>query len=97
MTRRLYTADEEDEKGEEEIENNMEDFTRQLKNSGWKLGESREIVTSGYIAWRRRIKRRLDEGQEVYRIVGRSLQTRTRRRLTGKVDWYETVKKRKRD
>ena len=54
LTRRLYVIDEEDEEGEEEIRRTIEDYTRQLKNSGWERKEAKEMVTSGYIAWKRR-------------------------------------------
>ena len=41
LTRRLYNVDEETVK-DEEIERIMEDYTRQLKNSGWERREARE-------------------------------------------------------
>ena len=98
LTRRLYVVDEEDEGGENEVLKIIEDFTRQLKNSGWERKEAKEMVTSGYVAWKRRIRRRQEEGSELYRSAASSLQTRTRRKLTGKEDWYKKKpKKRKRD
>ena len=98
LTRRLYVTDEHDEEGEFEIIRTIEDYTRQLKNSGWERKEAKEMVVSGYVAWRRRIKRREDEGLELYRSAASSLQTRTRKKLTGKEDWYKKRStKRKRD
>ena len=98
LTRRLYVIDEGDEKGEEEITNTIEDFTRQLKNSGWDRLESKEMVVSGYIAWKRRARRREEEGVELYRSAASSLPARARRKLTGKEDWYKKRNaKRKRD
>ena len=44
LTRRLYVIDGEEEKGEEEITNTIEYFTRQLKNSGWDRLEAKEMV-----------------------------------------------------
>ena len=57
------------------------------------------MVTSGYVAWRRRLKRREEGGEEVYRSAANSLQGRTRKKLTGKEEWYKNRdnKKRKRD
>ena len=87
LTRRLYVIDDQDDGGEEEIEKTVNDFTRQLKNSGWERLEAKEMVVSGYVAWKRRAKRRQDEGSELYRSAASSLFTRTRRKLTGKEDW----------
>ena len=98
LTRRLYVVDAEDEKGEEEVNRTIEDYTHQLKNSGWERREAKEMVASGYVAWRRRLQRRVEEGSEVYRSAGSSLQGRTRKKLPGKEEWYKTKnRKRKRD
>ena len=51
VTRRLYNVEKSQEG--EEVEKILENMTRQLKNSGWERIEVREMVTSGYIAWRR--------------------------------------------
>ena len=66
LTRRLYNVDEE-RVGEEEVTKIIEHFTKQLKNSGWTRREARETVVSGYVGWRRRILRREDTNQEVYK------------------------------
>ena len=98
LTRRLYVIDEQDEKGEEEVTKTIEDFTRQLKNSGWDRLEAKEMVVSGFVAWRRRVKRRVEEGSELYRSAASSLHTRARKKLTSKEDWYKgRTNKRKRD
>ena len=94
VTRRLYNT----EYGEkEEAEEVLEKMTRQLKNSGWNRKESKEIIISGYRGWERRILRRKEEGGRVYRSAGNSLNTRARRKLTGKVDWFKNQNKRKRN
>ena len=83
---------------EEEIEEVIENFTRQTKNSGWDIREAREMVVSGFVNWKRRIRRRQEEGGEKYRSAVSSLQSRTRKKLTGREDWYkEGGEKRKRD
>ena len=56
------------------------------------------MVVSGFVAWRRRVKRRVEEGSELYRSAASSLQTRARKKLTSKEDWYKGRRnKRKRD
>ena len=60
LTRRLMNIDtelEEDEL-EEEVVKTIEDYTRQVKNSGWEIKEAREMVVSGFVGWKRRLKRR---------------------------------------
>ena len=98
LTRRLYNIDDEIDEVEEEVEKVMEDFTRQTKNSGWKIREAREMVVSGYLGWQRRMEKRKKEGGMKYRSAGSSLQSRTRRKLLGKEEWYkESGEKRKRE
>ena len=64
VTRRLYVT--EDREGED-VTKILEQITRQLKNSGWGKVEIREIITSGYRGWRRRLDRRIEESGERYR------------------------------
>ena len=90
LTRRLYNLDITMEDIEEEVREVIENFTRQAKNSGWERKEVREMIVSGYTGWKRRIERRRDEGGAVYRSAKNSLVTRTRKKLTGKEDWYKT-------
>ena len=73
-------------------------MTRQLKNSGWRRMEAREIVVSGYKGWKRRLERRKEQGGEKYRSAAGSLMTRSRKKLTGKEDWFKNpAGKRKRE
>ena len=65
-------------------------------NSGWERKEAKEMVAIGYIAWKRRLQRREEEGSGLYRSAASSLQGRTRKKLTGKEDWYKTRKANKR-
>ena len=95
VTRRLYNVAE-DEK-EEEVEKVLDKMTEQLKNSGWNQNESREIIVSGYKGWKNRLERRKEESGQVYRSAASSLSSRSRKKLTGKVDWYKESRKRKRD
>ena len=93
VTRRLYNVHAEVE--DDEVEEILENMIQQLKNSNWNIREIREIVISGYRGWKRRILRRVEEGGEAYRSAARSLPSRARKKLTGKVDWYKNSKKRK--
>ena len=97
LTRRLYNIDEEDEEAEKETENTIENFTKQLKYSGWDRREAMEMIKSGFIGWRRRRERRIEQGGKIYRNGKSSLQTRTTRKLIGKETWYREDKKRNRD
>ena len=89
LTRRLMNIDEEDEVlAEREITKTIEDFTRQLKNSGWEVKEAWEMVTSGYAGWIRRKRNRNQEGSGLYRSAAASLPVRARKKLTGREDWF---------
>ena len=88
LTRRLYNVDEELEGKDEEVTDIVENFTRQLKNSGWGRKEAREMVVSGFKGWRRRLEKRMEEGASQYRSAGMSLMTRSRKKLTGREDWF---------
>ena len=98
LTRRLMNIDEEeDETIDIEVEETIEQFTRQTKNSGWDVREAREMVVSGYAGWIRRKRRRLEEGSEIYRSAATSLPKRARTKLTGKEDWFRKKRKREHD
>ena len=79
------------------MEETIETFTRQLKTSGWERREAAEIVKSGFIGWRRRRNRRIEQGGALYRSGAASLQFRTTRKLIGKETWYKEERKRTRD
>ena len=98
LTRRLYNVDEDLPAKEEEVYGIVEQFTKQAKNSGWSRRDTREIVISGYGAWRKRLERRKEEGGAQYRSASSSLVMRTRKKLTGREDWFkDDGKKRKRE
>ena len=58
LSRRLYNLDSNNEDLEAEVEEVIETYTRQCKNSGWERKEVREMVVNGYIGWQRRLTRR---------------------------------------
>ena len=94
-TRRLYNIDIEEDKEEEEVKEILEKMTSQLKNSGWERRDIREILVSGYRGYKSRLNRRKEEGGEHYRSAANSLQSRSRKKLTGKVEWFKKEKKKK--
>ena len=78
----------------EEILKVGEQFIRELKVSGYNRKEAREIVVSGMTGWQRKIKRREEDGGEMYKNARSTLPKRCRKKLLEKTNWY---KKRKRD
>ena len=83
---------------EEEVEKVIEAYTRQCKNSGWERKEVKEMVINGYNGWQRRVARRIEKSGTKYRSGGKTLVLKTRKKLTGKEDWYkEESRKRKRE
>ena len=97
LTRRLYNVDEELPEKEEEVVEIIENYTRQIKNSGWSRKEAREMVISGYKGWRKRLEKRREEGANQYRSAGMSLMTRSRKKLTGREDWFKSDRKNKKE
>ena len=75
---------------EGEVKKVVDQFTCQLKTSGYDRKKSREIVTSGVLGWIRKRKRRSDKGQQFYRGAASTLQGRMRKKLMDKVTWYKT-------
>ena len=56
------------------------------------------MVTSGYTGWKKRMERRKTEAGEQYRSAENTLKTRTRKKLTGREEWYKDKgEKRKRE
>ena len=70
----------------------VEQFSQEMKVSGYDRVETREVVVSGLIGWKRKMKRREDEGA-IYRSAQSTLVQRCRKKLMEKTTWY---KKRKR-
>ena len=64
----------------------LEQFTQELKNSGYTNEQSREIVISGYRGWKRRIERRRNTG--LYRHAIDTLEERERKKLIERETWY---------
>ena len=92
LTRRLSNCNRE---GTDQGEKDRicEEYIRQLKNSGFGRAEVREMVVSGVKGWLRRHKRRVQEGIEFYRSAANSLQSRAKKKLLGKSNWYKEKRK----
>ena len=71
----------------------IEIFTQQLKSSGYARKATRDMVVSGILGWKRKIRRRKNEGSLFYRSGKSTLAGRYRKKLTEKSTWF----KRKRD
>ena len=72
LIRRLSNTDHE-ENDIEETTRIIESFTQQLKSSGYNRKTAREIVVSGSLGWKRKIKRREQEGTDFYRSARSTL------------------------
>ena len=80
---------------EQEIEEVIEHYLSQLKNSGYTRKQAKDVVVCGVVGWRRRQERRSKRGQKMYLEAGETLEQRTRDKLLEKTSWYKTNLKRK--
>ena len=62
----------------------IEIFTQQLKSSGYARKAARDMVVSGILGWKRKIRRRKNEGSLFYRSGKSTLAGRYRKKLTEK-------------
>ena len=67
----------------------IEEFTRQIKNSGFKRAEAREIVVSGIKGWKSKHARRKEDGMPFYRSAKSTLAKRYKKKLTEKSNWWK--------
>ena len=88
LTRRLATGNIEGTKVQNKTRV-IEEFTRQVKISGFTRSESREMVISGIQSWLEKQARRILEGQPLYRSARSTLTGRTRKKLC----WYKHERK----
>ena len=82
LTRRMSNINREGTSHEEKTRV-VEEFTKEMKNSGWSREETREIVVSGMLGWTRKHERREKENKEFYRSAASTLTIRTRKKQTG--------------
>ena len=80
---------------ESEIEDIIEHYTTQLKNSGYTRGQAKEIIVCGVVGWRRKLERRSKNNQKQYLEAKETLEKRTNDKLLEKTSWYKENSKRK--
>ena len=85
LNRRLTNVDSE-KLGNTEIIIVIEQFTQELKNSGYSNEQAKEIITSGFRGWKRRIERRKETG--LYRHAIDTLEEREKKKLIERETWY---------
>ena len=70
----------------EELEEVVEHYISQLKNSGYSRKQSREVVVCGIVGWRRKLERRERNGQGQYLAAKETLERRTNNKLMEKTN-----------
>ena len=78
-----------------EIEAVIEQYTGQLKASGYSRKQTKEIVVYGVVGWRRKLERREKAGQGQYLAAEDTLKSRTEAKLLEKTTWFKGNQKRK--
>ena len=86
LTRRMFNIKENNMKENIRV---MDEMASELKNSEYKYKTAREIIISGVRGLRTRLARREQKGQDKYRIAHKTLQTRLRKKLTERENWYK--------
>jgi hypothetical protein len=79
----------------DEIEEVIEHYITQLKNSGYSRKQTKEIIVCGVVGWRRKLERREKAGQKQYLEASETLEKRTEDKLLEKTSWYKVDNKRK--
>ena len=80
-----------------EMEAVIEQYTGQLKTSGYTRKQTKEIVVCGIVGWKRKLERRENDGKKQYLEAKDTLEKRTEDKLLEKTTWYKGDKKRKLD
>ena len=86
IIRRLSNIDHQN-VGIDTVEKVLETMITQMKTSGYSRKETREAIVSGVIGWKRKIKRRQQEGLDFYRSAQSTLKTRCKKKLLEKTSW----------
>ena len=92
VTRRLLNINKE-ENNQQELNRVIDKFTQEAKNSGYSRNTAKEMIISGIRAWKSRLQRRKEQGQEYYRPARKSLAARTRKKLLSRENWYKNTDK----
>ena len=70
-----------------------EKFTQEIKFSGYSRVEIKEVIVSGLLGWKRKIKRRADAKEAFYRSARSTLPGRCKKKLTEKTNWCKRSKR----
>ena len=96
MIRRLFNTNHE-EPDAEDVTKIIETFTQELKSSGYGRRDARETVVCGFIGWRRKIARRIQEKTPFYRSGASTQRQRCKKKILEKSSWYREKRKREDD
>ena len=77
----------------QEILDIINQFTKEIKSSGYSVRQAREIIMSGIRGWQARARKRKRENQEFYRLASTTLKDRTRKKLIEREMWYKDQNK----
>ena len=72
-----------------EVLQKIEQFIKELKNSGYRRKQSRELVIAGIKGWETKIKKRKRQGIPFYRPGQTIVETRLRKEILEKENWYK--------
>ena len=79
--------------GQNEKNRVINQYTKQLKNSGYTRAKVREIIVCGLLGLVRKEKRRMRQGEYFHRKASKTLVGRYKKKLTGKSSWFKTKNK----
>ena len=89
LTRRLLNVNK-NMNEQAEFDKVVNQFCQEARNSGYTHFTTKEMVISGVRAWKGRLSRRKELGQEEYRNATSTLKSRTRKKLVSRENWYKT-------
>ena len=72
-----------------EINQKIEQFITELKNSEYSLEQAREIVCCGIRGWEAKKRKRKRENSDFYRLAENTLEGRVRKNLFERENWYK--------
>ena len=88
LTRRLFNINIESVDRKEIIEI-VEQFIKEVNNSGYNQKQAKEMVCSGLKGWQSRFRKRKRNNQNLYRLAKETLDERMRKELTEKENWFK--------
>ena len=89
LTRRLSNIQVESVERKEILEI-VEQYTKEVKNSGYTCSQAKEMICSGIKGWQSRFRKRKRNNQDFYRLAKDTLEERMKKELTEKETWFKT-------